>query len=71
MICEDNDNDAANHLRILTPQGQIVDLAKNIFEGFEKKEFAGVTLSPDGQTLFANIQVPGLTVAIWGPWDRS
>ncbi len=68
MICEDNG--VANHLRILTSQGQVVDLARNIVPGFQTREFAGVTFSPDGQTLFVNIQVPGLTVAIWGPWDR-
>lgn len=68
VICEDNG--ITNHLRILTSEGQIVDLARNIVPGFETREFAGVTFSPDGRTLFANIQVPGLTFAIWGPWDR-
>ena len=68
VICEDNG--VANHLRMLTPKGQIIDIAKNIVPGFETREFAGVTFSPDGQTLFANVQVPGLTLAIWGPWDR-
>lgn len=68
VICEDNG--IANHLRILTAQGQIVDLAKNIVPGFETREFAGATFSPDGRTLFVNVQVPGLTLAIWGPWDR-
>jgi hypothetical protein len=68
VICEDNG--VTNHLRILTARGEIVDLARNITEGFETREFAGVTFSPDGQTLFANIQVPGMTLAIWGPWDR-
>ncbi len=68
VICEDND--IANHLRILTAQGQIVNLAKNIVPGFETREFAGATFSPDGRTLFVNVQVPGLTFAIWGPWDR-
>lgn len=68
VICEDNET--SNHLRILTPEGQIVDLARNILEGSETREFAGVTFSPDGQTLFVNIQEPGLTIAIWGPWDR-
>jgi secreted PhoX family phosphatase len=68
VICEDNG--IANHLRILTSQGQIIHLAKNIVPGFETREFAGVTFSPDGQTVFANVQVPGLTVAIWGPWER-
>ena len=70
IICEDNDKNVANHLRILTSKGEMVDLAKNIVPGFENREFAGVTFSPDGQTLFVNIQVPGLTLAIWGPWDR-
>jgi len=68
IICEDNGR--TNHLRVLTPQGQVFDLAKNIAQGFEIQELAGVTFSPDGQTLFVNLQVPGLTFAIWGPWER-
>jgi len=31
------------------------------------EEFAGATFSPDGGTLFVNVQVPGTTFAIWGP----
>ena len=31
-------------------------------------EWAGVSYSPDGQWLFANIQTPGITFAIKGPW---
>jgi secreted PhoX family phosphatase len=34
-------------------------------------EFAGSTFSPDGSTLFVNIQASaGMTFAIWGPWAR-
>ena len=34
-------------------------------------EFAGATFSPDGGTLFVNIQAPrGVSFAIWGPWGR-
>ena len=33
-------------------------------------EFAGATFSPDGQVLFVNIQHPGHTLAIYGPWDQ-
>ncbi len=33
-------------------------------------EFAGPTFSPDGKTFFVNIQSPGLTFAIWGPFER-
>ena len=32
----------------------------------------GATFSPDGDTLFVNIQASdGMTFAIWGPWGRS
>ncbi|MFE2429618.1 alkaline phosphatase PhoX [Streptomyces sp. NPDC059373] len=34
-------------------------------------EFTGVTFSPDGKTLFANIQEPGIMLAITGPWRRQ
>lgn len=34
-------------------------------------EFAGATFSPDGDVLFVNIQTPGVTFAIEGPWRRG
>ncbi|MFD7234068.1 alkaline phosphatase PhoX [Streptomyces syringium] len=37
----------------------------------EYSEFTGVTFSPDGRTLFANIQDPGIMLAITGPWRRQ
>ncbi|MER6731822.1 alkaline phosphatase PhoX [Streptomyces puniciscabiei] len=37
----------------------------------EYSEFTGVTFSPDGRTLFANIQEPGVMLAITGPWKRQ
>ena len=34
-------------------------------------EFAGASFSPDGHTLFVNIQAgQGMSFAIWGPWER-
>lgn len=33
-------------------------------------EFTGPTFSPDGRVLFVNIQIPGITLAITGPWRR-
>ena len=68
IICEDNDKEI--HLRVLTPEGHVFNLAKNIAAGFERKELSGATFSPDGQTLFVNLQIPGMTFAIWGPWER-
>ena len=33
-------------------------------------EFTGPTFSPDGKILFVNIQNPGITLAITGPWSK-
>ncbi|HUE81461.1 MAG TPA: alkaline phosphatase PhoX [Pyrinomonadaceae bacterium] len=67
IICEDNG--VAPHVRVLTKEGRVYDLVKNIIPGFESREFAGATFSPDGKTLFVNVQNPGLTFAIWGAWE--
>jgi hypothetical protein len=71
VLCEDSDGPCM--LRGLTPDGRIFDFARNIANG---SELAGATFSPDGQTLFVNIQgspgqIPGATVAIWGPWEQG
>jgi secreted PhoX family phosphatase len=69
VICEDGDRE--QYIRGLTRQGQIFDFARNIVPEFETIEFAGATFSPDGKTLFVNIQTPGITFAIWGPWEKG
>lgn len=51
----------------LTPEGNIYPFAENQFNG---SEFAGPAFSPDGKTLFVNMQSPGMTFAIWGPFAR-
>lgn len=67
VLCEDGG--APNHVRGLTPEGRVFDFARNISSG---AEFAGATFSPDGRTLFVNIQhEPGATFAIWGPWEEG
>jgi uncharacterized protein len=69
VLCEDGY--APNYLRGLTPEGRIFDLARNMIDG-GGGEFAGATFSPDGRTLFVNLQWdPGATYAIWGPWERG
>jgi secreted PhoX family phosphatase len=65
-VCEDTS--AVQHIRGLTVDGQIFDFAVNMVPGHERDEFAGATFSPDGETLFVNIQRPGITLAIWGEW---
>ena len=66
VICEDGPGSC--FLRGLTREGGIFDFAQNIAN---ESEFAGTTFSPDGQTLFLNIQGAGQTVAIWGPWESG
>ena len=34
-------------------------------------EFAGACFDPSGRYLFVNIQTPGVTFAITGPWDNG
>ena len=38
---------------------------------YRGSEFCGATFSPDGGVLFVNIQTPGITLAIEGPWRRG
>jgi secreted PhoX family phosphatase len=69
VLCEDGLG--VQHLRGLTRDGRVFDFARNAVSGSVGEEFAGATFSPDGQTLFVNIQRPGLTFAIWGDWSRG
>ncbi|EAP98287.1 hypothetical protein JNB_15023 [Janibacter sp. HTCC2649] len=75
VVCEDSNQD--NYVRGLSRGGQLWDIALNRAESARTglprydDEFAGSTFSPDGQTLFVNIQASaGMTFAIWGPWER-
>ncbi len=52
----------------VTSAGRIYHLGRNAMNG---SEFAGVVVSPDGSTLFVNIQEPGVTLAIDGPWRHG
>lgn len=68
VVCEDNYTvTTRNHLRGVTPGGRLYALARNVQR--ENGEFAGACFSPDGSTLFVNIQSPGQTLAITGPWS--
>jgi secreted PhoX family phosphatase len=64
IVCEDGSDD--NFLRMVTMDGRILTLARNAHAG--RKEFAGACFSPDGKTLYVNVQMPGFTYAIRGPW---
>ena len=38
---------------------------------YKSSEWAGACFSPRGDVLFVNIQTPGITFAIWGPFGRA
>ncbi len=42
-----------------------------IIGDFRGTEFAGACYSPNGQWLFGNLQGPGITFAITGPWGTG
>ena len=63
IVCEDGSDD--QFLVGITPDGEIYKFARN---AVSNSEMAGGTFSPDGTTLFVNIQHDGLTLAITGPW---
>ncbi len=65
IICEDDV--ASSAIVGITPEGKLYHLAHVATES----ELAGACFSPDGSTLFVNVQRnPGLTLAITGPWDQ-
>lgn len=67
FLCEDSSDDF-QYVVGLNESGQLYQFAKN---AINDSEFAGACFSPDGKTMFLNIQTPGLTFAIWGPWNAK
>lgn len=66
VICEDTDE--KQDLVGITSEGEVYRLGRN---AKSNSELAGATFSPDGSTLFMNIQHSGLTLAITGPWKKA
>ena len=65
LVCEDTARNCG--LVGIRPDGSQYLLASNTYSN---SELAGVCFSPDGQTLFVNIQYPGMTLAISGDWGQ-
>ncbi|MGH3994094.1 MAG: alkaline phosphatase PhoX, partial [Pseudonocardiaceae bacterium] len=61
------DGDDGNRVVGITPAGQSYTFANN---RLNDSEFAGPTFSRSGRTFFVNIQDPGHTFAVWGPFPR-
>jgi len=66
LVCEDCA--PPSDLLGITPQGEFYRMGRNALSG---SELAGVCVSPDGSTVFVNIQHEGLTLAITGPWPEQ
>ena len=87
LLCEDGDGEdldhGTNNLRVLTPAGKMETFLINStpldlhrWEGEKKgwvgrSEWSGACFSPDGKWLFVHIQIPGITYAITGPWEKG
>ncbi|UFR06264.1 PhoX family protein [Streptomyces sp. Go40/10] len=79
MVCEDGNG--AQHVFGVTRTGEVYAMARNrqvltsaaaaaggTPAAPEWGEFAGVTFSPDGGTMYVNCYTPGTTFAVTGPW---
>ena len=69
-FAEDETVEGNNRNRVagITPDGQVYVFASI---RLNDSEFAGPTFSPDGKTFFVNLQNPGITLAIWGPFKET
>ncbi|MEU6487503.1 alkaline phosphatase PhoX [Streptomyces sp. NPDC046887] len=71
MVCEDGGG--AQHVFGVTRRGEVYAMARGAHnigtpEDPEWGEFAGVTFSPDGDTMYVNCYTPGTTFAVTGPF---
>lgn len=80
VLCEDGSGTEFVHG--LTTDGVIFPFAQNNVDlratpvngfssDFRGSEFAGACYSPDGKWLFFNIQSPGISFAVTGPWGSG
>jgi len=82
VLCEDGVS-TPQRLHGLTEGGKLftfaannIDFTDTPFRSFAQKdyrsaEWCGATFSHDGQWLFVNLQSPGVTFAITGPWEKG
>ena len=63
VFCKNNVNLTAD---------DIAKAGKSVAAGdYRGREFAGACFDAKGDVMFANMQSPGITYAIWGPWARG
>ncbi len=64
FVCEDS-SDRPDGLVRVAPNGDTATIARNLYND---SELTGACFAPDGKTLFVNVQSPGVTLAITGPF---
>jgi hypothetical protein len=79
LLCEDGED--TEFLHTLTRDGEISPFCQNrvvlrgerngIYGDFTGAEFAGACFDPSGVWLFVNVQKPGISFAITGPWEQG
>ncbi len=65
FVCEDTASECG--VVGIRPDGSQYVVANN---AYSSSEVAGVCFSPDGRTMFLNIQYPGMTLAVTGDWSQ-
>jgi len=85
VCCEDGGDTAGNRLMGFTRDGASFEFARNRIQidaaipgkpaiargDYRRYEWCGACFDPSGRWLFANVQRPGVTFAISGPWSRG
>jgi secreted PhoX family phosphatase len=82
-----DESEPGTRLMGITPDGDSYAFARNnidlsledvisagkriVADDYRMMEWAGACFDPEGETLFVNIQIPGITFAIWGPWEKG
>ena len=65
FVCEDTASQCG--VIGIRPDGSQYEVCSN---PYTVSELAGACFSPDGSTMFVNIQYPGTTFAITGDWNQ-
>lgn len=61
---------AKNHIQMTDEQ--VKAAGKYVSAGdYRNREIAGVCFDPSGEFMFFNVQTPGITFAVWGPWQKG
>jgi secreted PhoX family phosphatase len=67
LVCEDPEDMSLARLVIVTRERDAYTFAAARMPG----ELSGAVFSPDGSTLFVNMQKAGITLAVTGPWKKK